>query len=405
VTLKRGPAILDRPFSILNFYACAADKNGNGVLDCGDDFAVAEYLVNGTNVTATNVLRQVLAGSTVAQSYSLALINYLNRSNEVFFTGEPDGQVFAWTVTNSTGPLQRQLFSAQHTGKAWHALAGVKTLDPGEGLLGLRVDPANPSTCDVIFWPPQPQLWAPANVRQTAPVAVLQPAANALSCLAQVPIRLSDAEGNASLPFLQYSNANARAWSNATVVQVDGTNYSRSLCVAALPSGSDHVLVWDALGDLGPVRTNVFLRVRAKDITLLGDWSVPTPYAVDTIDSDGDGLPDAWEMRHFGNLLQGPNDDLDHDGFTNIQEYLAGTDPTDPNSYLRITGLRPVLGGMKIDWLGGTNGIQYLQRADTLNSNTWADIFTNPAPTPFSGSYTDMLGTNAMQFYRVRVGQ
>jgi hypothetical protein len=46
-------------------------------------------------------------------------------------------------------------------------------------------------------------------------------------------------------------------------------------------------------------------------------------------DDDQDGLPDDWEIGHFGNLGQGANDDTaDHDGLTNAQEYALGTDPT-----------------------------------------------------------------------------
>ncbi len=45
-------------------------------------------------------------------------------------------------------------------------------------------------------------------------------------------------------------------------------------------------------------------------------------------DSDGDGLPDDWEKLYFGNLAQGATGDLDGDGLTSTEEYLAGTDPT-----------------------------------------------------------------------------
>ena len=50
------------------------------------------------------------------------------------------------------------------------------------------------------------------------------------------------------------------------------------------------------------------------------------------IDTDGDGLPDAWEYTYFGNLTPGPNDDPDGDGETNLAEYRAKTNPTDVNS-------------------------------------------------------------------------
>jgi len=49
-------------------------------------------------------------------------------------------------------------------------------------------------------------------------------------------------------------------------------------------------------------------------------------------DTDNDGLPDAWEMANFGTLSYGANDDPDRDGFSNLQEYLAGSDPMNANS-------------------------------------------------------------------------
>lgn len=52
-------------------------------------------------------------------------------------------------------------------------------------------------------------------------------------------------------------------------------------------------------------------------------------------DTDGDGMPDEWEKRYKLN----PNDpadagaDADGDDFTNLEEFLAKTDPTDPGSH------------------------------------------------------------------------
>jgi hypothetical protein len=48
-----------------------------------------------------------------------------------------------------------------------------------------------------------------------------------------------------------------------------------------------------------------------------------------TGDVDQDGLPDSWESAN-GLSSGNPNDanfDLDHDGQTSLQEYIAGTDP------------------------------------------------------------------------------
>ena len=45
------------------------------------------------------------------------------------------------------------------------------------------------------------------------------------------------------------------------------------------------------------------------------------------VDSDGDGLWDAWEMENFGNLDQKADGDPDGDGLTNAQEFSLNTDP------------------------------------------------------------------------------
>lgn len=53
-------------------------------------------------------------------------------------------------------------------------------------------------------------------------------------------------------------------------------------------------------------------------------------------DTDGDGLPDDWEITYFGHLGYGANDDPDGDGVSNLQEFLqgetrrAGSSPTLP---------------------------------------------------------------------------
>ena len=81
----------------------------------------------------------------------------------------------------------------------------------------------------------------------------------------------------------------------------------------------------------------------------------------------------------------------------------ADTDPLDGTSYLRITGISLLPGGVKLDWQGGVHATQYLQRNFELGgTNIWRDLLTNLPPTPISGSYTDWLATNVLQFYRMK---
>jgi len=46
------------------------------------------------------------------------------------------------------------------------------------------------------------------------------------------------------------------------------------------------------------------------------------------LDTDTDGLSDAWETYYFGGLAEIATDDFDGDGLTNAQEQATGTDPT-----------------------------------------------------------------------------
>lgn len=65
-----------------------------------------------------------------------------------------------------------------------------------------------------------------------------------------------------------------------------------------------------------------------------GSGTVPSNPANLFVDSDGDGLPDSWEIAHFGNLNQTSAGDSDGDGVSNLQEFFDGTDPTNAASVL-----------------------------------------------------------------------
>ena len=62
-----------------------------------------------------------------------------------------------------------------------------------------------------------------------------------------------------------------------------------------------------------------------------GDQPEPEKVALDT---DGDGLPDDWEKKFGLDAATADADaDTDGDGFTNAEEFAAGTDPSDKKSH------------------------------------------------------------------------
>jgi hypothetical protein len=61
-------------------------------------------------------------------------------------------------------------------------------------------------------------------------------------------------------------------------------------------------------------------------------------------DIDLDGIADTWEMEHFHSLSvagQSPTSDWDHDGKSDKEEYIAGTNPRNPASLIRILTFTP----------------------------------------------------------------
>ncbi len=122
-------------------------------------------------------------------------------------------------------------------------------------------------------------------------------------------------------------------------------------------------------------------------------------------DTDGDGLPDTWEMQFGLNPndstgINGPDGDPDLDGFTNLQEYLAGTNPRDANSLLRITQLTN--GGRRISWqsVPGKNYQLYSAQDITEAFEPLSDPITAFQSVT---SYTNNAPLNLKEFYRVRV--
>ena len=117
---------------------------------------------------------------------------------------------------------------------------------------------------------------------------------------------------------------------------------------------------------------------------------------------DTNGLPVAWEMSNFGHTGVDPNADPDHDGMSNMQEYLAGTNPNDSNDYLRITNFtRDATGYNLMSWSSVPTRYYYIQRTTMLGNpaQPFTDTLIYWGPGWHSTGFYD---TGNPEFYRIR---
>ncbi|MCP5534108.1 MAG: hypothetical protein H7A48_13135 [Akkermansiaceae bacterium] len=143
---------------------------------------------------------------------------------------------------------------------------------------------------------------------------------------------------------------------------------------------------------------------QAKYLRLI-DTAVP-------LDSDSDGIPDAWEDSNGLDKLDpaDPIDDDDLDGYSNLAEYYAGTDPQDRSSLLRATGTTRTAGGVLITWASVPGRSYRIEWTDDFGN--WQPLMDggNPVSVPASGGSTTSFEVPladppapSKRFYRIAV--
>ena len=123
-----------------------------------------------------------------------------------------------------------------------------------------------------------------------------------------------------------------------------------------------------------------------------GDPIQGTVFTFNVSDTDGDGMPDTYELANTdppSSTALNPGDDLEPDGLTNIEEYNLGTNPNDPDTdddtlidgdELAGAGLRPPTDPLNADSDndGLNDGVEtntgtYVSDTDTGTDPTVAD--------------------------------
>jgi len=152
------------------------------------------------------------------------------------------------------------------------------------------------------------------------------------------------------------------AWRSAVPCSVDaqgvvgGTNYT---CIG-----------WAGTGSVPVSGSSNTVLVVLSNLTSSISWN----WASD--DADLDGMNDDWERDFFGNLSQDENSDHDLDGQRDIEEYIAGTNPTNPASLFELRGTSGP-NRFVIDWPAATGRTYNVYWTDNLRYTGFQPLETN----------------------------
>jgi hypothetical protein len=119
-------------------------------------------------------------------------------------------------------------------------------------------------------------------------------------------------------------------------------------------------------------------------------------------DYDGDGLPNEWEVLHFGNINRAAATAICSNGFNTIREaYIAGLDPNDPDSEFMTSASRSPISGNILQWQG-VSGRVYSVYYSTNLLNGFQSLETNIPWT--AGAFTDTVHqADGSRFYKIHV--
>lgn len=127
----------------------------------------------------------------------------------------------------------------------------------------------------------------------------------------------------------------------------------------------------------------------------------------DNPDTDADGMSDGFEVIH-GFAPGNPQDaarDADADGQNNVSESVAGTDPRDAASVLRVVSVvfDQAKDEVRLTWSSVAGRRYTVQHKAALGDQTWSEKATHTA-TGESSSLTMAADSGGRGFYRIVVG-
>jgi hypothetical protein len=130
--------------------------------------------------------------------------------------------------------------------------------------------------------------------------------------------------------------------------------------------------------------------------------SSPASLIVLSSDSDGDGLPNDWEIRYGLNpTLNDADLDKDGDGLSNLQEFQSGTEPNNPASALRILRIGLESGRRQIVFEAMSDRSYSLLVRSALPGTSWIKLQDIAAKPGVRTITLEDSATEQARFYRL----
>jgi hypothetical protein len=124
-------------------------------------------------------------------------------------------------------------------------------------------------------------------------------------------------------------------------------------------------------------------------------------------DPDRDGMPNEWEITHGLNPNSsegehGAGGDPDGDRFSNINEFLAGTNPRDGSRYLGLDAIQPGSSGVLLRFQAVGGRSYTVEYTEDLRSGQWTSLadFMPSADGPIKVGDPGSTGSDA-RYYRI----
>jgi hypothetical protein len=173
---------------------------------------------------------------------------------------------------------------------------------------------------------------------------------------------------------------------------------------------------WEAAGAAGPgeccvewaparAMTAAVVRVKCAAAGCVDSaWATGSVFSV-SADTDGDRLPDVWEIARFGALgVSSGSGDFDGDGSSDYTEWIAGTSPADAASVFKATDIvAEGAGAISLGWTSATGRSFAVEWTGDLAAQPFAVAASNLTASPPTNRWAGPVAPGPRGALRIRV--